>query len=442
MLRLITQWTEAQSELLRIRSRFQDERWVHKDATVREVVQAVQRQGDRALVSYLVEQEFQSLGVGDLRVGGSELDAAYQQVPKVVLQAIQSTAQELDQFHRQRIPRGWVQFMDNGVVTGCRYTPMERVGLYVSGGQVTYPSAVLMGAIPARVAGVSRVVLVTPPGPDGLIDPVLLVAAQEVGIEDIFRVGGAGAIAALAYGTATIPQVDLITGTGDIYVALAKRLVSGVVGVDGLMGPSTLWVVADGTANPVHLAADLLAQAEQDPMAAAILVTPEVSLAHQVIKAVEQQVLNHPRRTLVEKAIAHYGMVLVVESLEKGVELSNQYGPEYLMLALDDPWHLLGQVKHAGVVLLGYSSPLAVGDYLTVSSRGVPTGGAVRHTSALSVETFLKRTPIVHYSPQALQRIARPIDILSQVEQFPAHGDGVRLRLQSSSQEEPSTDIN
>ncbi|MCS6815339.1 MAG: histidinol dehydrogenase, partial [Cyanobacteria bacterium] len=265
MLRIVTQRTEALTELRRICDRTNDEQMVHKEATVREILQTVKRQGDRALLDYTAEFDHQTLRVEDLRISGSELDAAYQQVSKDVLNAIRLAHQRIEAFHRQRVPKSWVQFGDHDVVLGKRYTPVDRAGLYIPGGQAAYPSTVLMNAVPAVVAGVKRIVMVTPPGAAGKgVNPAVLVAAQEAGIHEIYRVGGAQSIAALAYGTETIPKVDVITGPGNIYVTLAKKLVYGTVGIDSLAGPSEVLIIADETANPVHVAADMLAQAEHD----------------------------------------------------------------------------------------------------------------------------------------------------------------------------------
>ena len=436
MLRIITQQTEVRAELQRICDRTNDDQAVHKEATVREVLQAVKRQGDRAVIHYTAEFDQQILKPEDLRVGGSELDAAYQQVSSSLLDAIRLASRQIEAFHRQRIPKSWVQFGDDEVVLGKRYTPVDRAGLYVPGGRAAYPSTVLMNAIPAKVAGVPRRVMVTPPGVGKTIHPAVLVAAQEAGVEEIYRVGGAQAIGALAYGTETIPKVNVITGPGNIYVTLAKKLVYGTVGIDSLAGPSEVLVIADETANPVYVAADLLAQAEHDPMAAAILLTTDAGLAKNVQAAVERQLVEHPRRTLTEKAIAHYGLIAVVESLSAAAELSNEFAPEHLELEVADPWALLDQIRHAGAIFLGYSTPEAVGDYLAGPNHTLPTSGAARYASALGVETFLKHSSIIQYSPTALQKVAGAIDALSKAEGLPSHGESVRLRVQAKETED------
>ncbi|WP_353929028.1 histidinol dehydrogenase [Okeanomitos corallinicola TIOX110] len=430
MLRIITQQADVRAELQRICERTHDQQVLHKEATVREVLQAVKRQGDKAVLHYTAEFDQQTLQPEELRVTGSELDAAYQQVPKDLLAAIQLACRQIEAFHRQRVPKSWVHFGDDEVVLGKRYTPVDRAGLYVPGGRASYPSTVLMNAIPAKVAGVPRIVMVTPVRGGKAVNPAVLVAAQEAGIEEIYRIGGAQAIAALAYGTETIPKVNVISGPGNIYVTLAKKLVYGTVGIDSLAGPSEVLIIADETANPVHVATDLLAQAEHDPMAAAILITTDAGLAKKVQVAVEKQLVDHPRRIDTEKAIAHYGLIVVVESLEAAAELSNEFAPEHLELEVKDPWALISEIRHAGAIFLGYSTPEAVGDYLAGPNHTLPTSGAARYASALGVETFLKHSSIIQYSPTALQKVAGAIDSLAQAEGLPSHADSVCRRVQ------------
>lgn len=431
MLRIITQWVEAQSELRRIAGRTHDDTVIHKEATVREVLQTVKRQGDKALLHYTQEFDQKTLTPEQLRVSASELDVAYQQVNCELLDAIRLARKQIEAFHRQRIPKSWVQFCDDNIVLGKRYTPVDRAGLYVPGGKACYLSTVLMNAIPAQVAQVPRIVMVTPPGIDNKINPAVLVAAQEAGIQEIYRVGGAQAIAALAYGTETIPKVDVITGPGNIYVTLAKKLVYGTVGIDSLAGPSEVLIIASSIANPVHVAADMLAQAEHDTLAAAILLTTDSALARQVVAEVERQLEHHPRRTMTEKAIAHHGLVVVVDSLEAAAQLSNEFAPEHLELEVDEPWELLEHIRHAGAIFLGCSTPEAVGDYLAGPNHTLPTSGAARYASALGVEVFMKHSSLIEYSPQALQKVANAVNILATAEGLPSHADSVRLRTKN-----------
>ncbi|MCH4904327.1 histidinol dehydrogenase [Cylindrospermopsis raciborskii CHAB3438] len=433
MLRIITQQAHVVSELQRICERTQDEQVFNKEATVREVLLSVKNQGDKAVLHYTAEFDHQTLEPGELRVKGSEMDVAYQQISKDLLASIRLACERIEAFHRQRVPKTWVHFGEDEVVLGKRYTPVDRAGLYIPGGRACYPSTVLMNAIPAKVAGVPRIVMVTPPGPDKVINPAVLVAAQEAGIGEIYRIGGSQAIAALAYGTETIPKVDVITGPGNIYVTLAKKLVYGTVGIDSLAGPSEVLIIADETANPKHLAADMLAQAEHDPMAAAILLTTDTGLAKKVQLEVDRQLVDHPRRIDTEKAIAHYGLVVIVESLEAAAEFSNIFAPEHLELEVKDPWSLIQHIRHAGAIFLGDSTPEAVGDYLAGPNHTLPTSGAARYASALGVETFLKHSSIIQYSRGALDKVASAITTLASAEGLPSHADSVRIRFDADS---------
>lgn len=436
MLRIITQQADVRSELQRICDRTHNEQVLHKEATVREVLQAVKRQGDKAVLHYTAEFDHQILKPEELRVTGSELDAAYQQVSQQLLEAIRLACRQIEAFHRQRMPKSWVHFGDDEVVLGKRYTPVDSVGIYVPGSRAVYPSTVLMNAIPAKVAGVPRLVMVTPPGSGKIIHPAVLVAAQEAGVQEIYRVGGAQAIAALAYGTKTIPKVDLIAGPGNIYVTLAKKLVYGTVGIDSLAGPGEVLIIADETANPVHVAADMLAQAEHDPMAAAILLTTDPALAKNVQLAVERQLVDRPKRTLTEKALAHYGLIVVVESLQAAAELSNEFAPEQLELEVEDPWTLLPLIRHAGAIFMGYSTPKIVGEYIAGPNHTLPTFGTARYASPVGVETFLKHSSIIQYTPPALGKVADAINALAAVEGFPSRADSIRRRIQKEDKEE------
>ncbi|MGK7910499.1 MAG: histidinol dehydrogenase [Synechococcus sp.] len=440
MLRIVTQRTDAEAELKRISDRMQTGDQVHRESTVREIVQTVQRKKDLALIDYTAEFDGVELTADTLRVTGAELEAAYQAVSPQLVDAIRMAQQRIETFHRQRVPKGWVTFSDPDIVLGKRYTPVDRAGLYVPGGRAAYPSTVLMNAVPAKVAGVKEIVMVTPPGSaaigDGTgprssgISPAILVAAQEAGIDKIYRVGGAQAIAALAYGTETIPKVDVISGPGNIYVTLAKKHVYGTVGIDSLAGPSEVLVIADSTANPTFLAADLLAQAEHDPLAAAILLTTDYDQAKQVAAEVQKQLENHPRRTLTEKAIAHYGVVIVVENLDVAVALSNLFAPEHLELEVADPWDVIEGIRHAGAIFMGHNTPEAVGDYIAGPNHTLPTSGAARYASALGVETFMKHSSVIQYSAEALQEVSGAIAALTDAEGLPSHGASVRLRLE------------
>ncbi|MEL6130841.1 MAG: histidinol dehydrogenase, partial [Cyanobacteria bacterium J06628_4] len=427
MLRTLYKLSEAQTELQRICDRIHTDQVIEQEATVREILNAVRRSGDEALLHYTTKFDEQTLTPSTLRISGAEIDTAYQQVSSELLKAIRLACKNIEAFHKQRLPKNWVTFEDDGVVLGKRYTPVSRAGIYVPGGRAAYPSTVMMNAIPARVAGVGRLVMVTPT-PNGQINPAVLVAAQEAGVQEIYRVGGAQAIGALAYGTETVPKVDVISGPGNVYVTLAKKQVYGTVGIDSLAGPSEVLIIADHTANPIHIAADLLAQAEHDPLAAAILLTTDGTLAEKVVTEVDRQLAGHPRQIPTEKAIAHYGIAVVVESLEVAAQLSNQFAPEHLELEVDDPWSLIEKITQAGAIFLGHDTPEAVGDYLAGPNHTLPTSGAARYASPLSTETFMKHSSLIQYSKSALGNVASAIDALTSAEGLPSHGDSVRLR--------------
>ena len=430
MLRIITHVAEATTELQRISHRTHDQQKLGQEEAVQEILKTVRTNGDQALLDYTEKFDQLTLSVDQLRVKGSELDAAYQQVSKELIDAIALAREKIEAFHCRRVPKSWVEFGAQETVLGKRYTAVDRAGLYVPGGRAAYPSTVLMNAIPAKVAGVSRRVMVTPPGPEGKINAAVLVAAQETGIEEIYRVGGAHAIAALAYGTETIPAVDVITGPGNIYVTLAKKMVYGTVGIDSLAGPSEVLIIADHTANPTYVAVDMLAQAEHDPMAAAILITTSEALAQKVQQEVKTQLEDHPRRTLTEKAIAHYGLIVVVNSLAQAAELSNIFAPEHLELEIEEPWDLLHEIRHAGAIFMGHATPEAVGDYLAGPNHTLPTSGAARYASALGVETFMKHSSLIEYSHKGLDQVSEAIQTLAQAEGLHSHSESVRLRTE------------
>ncbi|MBF2055716.1 MAG: histidinol dehydrogenase [Cyanobacterium sp. T60_A2020_053] len=429
MLRIITDQGEAKQELIRISNRTHNDETYIQEGIVKEIIATVRKHGDQALFDYTQKFDRQTINESNIKVSGAEIDTAYQQISRDLLSAIQLAARQIEAFHQQRVPKSWVNFPSDGITLGRRYTPVDRAGLYIPGGRASYPSTVLMNAIPAKVAQVPRIVMVTPPSQDAKINPAVLVAASEAGVTEIYRVGGAQAVAALAYGTETIPKVDVITGPGNIFVTLAKKEVFGTVGIDSLAGPSEVLIIADHQANPIHVAADLLAQAEHDPLAAAILITNYPPLGEAVCQEVVKQLENHPRKVLTEKAIAHYGVVIITENLMDAVELSNLFAPEHLELEVENPWDLTTYIRHAGAIFLGNSTPEAVGDYVAGPSHTLPTSGAARYASALGVETYMKSSSLIEYSGRALKNVASAIITLTEAEGLPSHGDSVRFRL-------------
>ncbi len=432
MLRIITQQAEAKTELQRIRERISTDEIRSIEIVVKEILETVKNNRNRSIVEYSKKWDLPNFKGENLRVSGSEIDAAYQQISRELLEAIKLASDNIEAFHRQHLPKSWVKFEENDVVLGKRYTPVDKAGLYISGEKTSSTTRVLMNGIPAKVARVPRIVMVTPPGIDGKINPAVLVAATEAGINEIYRIGGAMAIAALAYGTETIPKVDLIVGEGDIYVTLAKKMLSGIVGVDLISGPSDLLIIADSHANAQYIAADLLAKAETDIMAAAILITDDLILAKKVQQEVIQQLQNHPRKILTEKSIAHYGLIIVVDSLMEAIELSNLFAPEYLELEVMEPWDMLENIRHAGAILLGNSTPEAVANYLAGTNDSLPRNGYSRYTSGLGVETFMTYSSLIQYSPVALKKIASAIEILAKAEDLPSRGNSIKFRTEGN----------
>ncbi|MFN3361158.1 MAG: histidinol dehydrogenase [Pseudanabaenaceae cyanobacterium] len=429
MLRIITNLPDAEAELRRIANRLFDDQMSNREATVSEIVQRVRRQGDKALLEYTAQFDGVELTPSQLRVTGAEIDAAYQQLSPDLARALHLAHDRIVKFHQQRVPQSWVTFEAKNVVLGKKYTPVDRAGIYIPGGKATYPSTVLMNAVPAVVAGVKEIIMVTPPGKNNTISPTILAAAQIAGVHQIYRVGGAQAIAALAYGTETIPKVDVITGPGNIYVTLAKKQVYGIVGIDSLAGPSEVLIIADDSANPLFVCADLLAQAEHDTMAAAILLTNSHRLAQQVAEEVARQLPYHPRQELLEKSIVNNSVAIVTDNLATAVQLSNLFAPEHLELAVAEPWELVQSIRHAGAIFMGHYTPEAVGDYLAGPNHTLPTSGAARYASPLGVETFMKHSSLIEFSEEALREVGEAIAVLAEVEGLTSHRDSVQWRL-------------
>ena len=336
--------------------------------------------------------------------------------------------ERIEKFHRQELTQSWKITGSGGEVLGQKVIPLEKVGIYVPGGKAAYPSSVLMNAIPAQVAGVSEIIMVTPPSPKG-INPFTLAAARICGVKKIFKIGGAHAIAALAYGTETIPQVDKIVGPGNIFVALAKKLVSGEVGIDMIAGPSEILIIADGSARPEFIAADLLSQAEHDEEAQVILMTPSQALAARVQEEIRLLMEKLPRKEILRKALKNYGLIIITKNISQAVALANTVAPEHLLLAVKDPYRLLEKVKNAGSVFLGHFSPVAAGDYLAGPNHVLPTSGTARFSSPLGVYDFVKFFSFTHFNQAQLKKLGNDIMRLARLEGLEAHARSVELRL-------------
>ena len=399
---------------------------------VEEIVSGVRDKGDAALLEFTERFDRVALTPGELAVTAGEMEAAEGAVGAATIRALRYAADRIERFHRESAPRSWRMTDALGSRLGQEVRPLDRVAVYVPGGRAAYPSTVLMTVIPARVAGVKEIVLVSPPSPDKSLNPAVLAAARVAGVTEAYRIGGAQAVAALAYGTETIRRVDKIVGPGNIYVALAKSRVFGDVGIDMIAGPSEVMVVADVSADPEWVAADLLAQAEHDPMARAVLLTPSRALIDAVAAAAERQLAALPRREIAEAALRAHGALVLTRSLEEAVEVANLLAPEHLELQVADPDALLAQVRNAGAVFLGRYTPEVVGDYVAGPNHVLPTGGTARFASALCTEDFVKRLSVIQYAPAGLRDAGPHVAELARVEGLDGHGAAAAIRIEST----------
>jgi len=397
------------------------------EKTVKVLLQAVERGGDRAVLRYTRQFDKVSLKPGDLKVTQEEIKEAYHRIRKDEGDALRFAAQRVTAFHERQRTKTWM-YQDGAATLGQVVTPVDAVGVYVPGGKAVYPSTVLMSAIPAKVAGVSRIVMCTPPQ-KGEINPYLLVAADIAGVTDIYRVGGVQAIGALAFGTKSIPKVDKIVGPGNIYVATAKRMLYGTVGIDMVAGPSELLVVADDDAKPAHVAADLLCEAEHDEDAQVWLVTTSPSLAKEVLVLLESQLRGLQREKIAAKSVARHSVAFVVTTMDEAIDIANEIAPEHLTLSVDQPFDYLEKIRHAGALFLGRYTPPSVADYIAGPNHVLPTGGTARFFSALSVHDYTKISNIVHYTREELSKVKEHLVRLAQIEGFDAHAKSAQSRF-------------
>ncbi|MEW4370938.1 histidinol dehydrogenase [Paenibacillus kandeliae] len=403
-----------------------------QNAAVKQIVTDIKQQGNTALLDYTSRFDRTKLTVDQLRVTPEELQAAYAQVEPSFIQAITQAADNIRQFHQKQKRNSWMDLQPDGSLLGQIIRPLKRVGVYVPGGKAAYPSSVLMNVIPAQVAGVPEIVMVTPPATGGTegIDPYILVTAAEAGVTEIYRVGGAQAIAALAYGTESIQPVDKICGPGNIYVALAKREVYGVVDIDSIAGPSEIVVLADEQSNPAYIAADLLSQAEHDEMASAILVTPSQRIADEVSAEVQRQLETLPRRDIASASVNNYGAIIVTEDLNEGISVVNRLAPEHLEIMVDQPMNILGLIENAGAIFLGNYSSEPVGDYFAGPNHIIPTNGTARFSSPVDVDDFIKKSSMIYYSKEALLANGNIIMELARHEGLEGHARAIQIRLE------------
>lgn len=395
--------------------------------TVAKILQDVRERGDSACQAYT--EQFDCIKMDSWRVSEEELAAAASQCDPAFMEAMKNAKKNIMFFHQAQVQQSYLLQKEMGIYLGQRILPLDGVGIYVPGGRAQYPSSVLMNAVPAHVAGVKRIVMTTPPDIQGQIHPNIAFAAKLAGVTEIYKMGGAQAIGALAYGTETIPSVDKIVGPGNIFVAAAKKLVYGTVDIDMIAGPSEILVIADAHANPAYIAADLLSQAEHDPMASSILLTVERSVLDAVNEELKKQVRTLPKRDIAEESLKQYGKAILCDSIEECIDFSNAMAPEHLELMIEDPMSVLGQVLHAGSVFMGYDTCESIGDYYGGTNHVLPTSGTARFSSALGVDSFTKRSCFLHYTREALDTYGSQIITMAQQEDLEAHARAVKVRM-------------
>lgn len=400
------------------------------ESAVAEIIETVKKGGDEALFSYTEKFDHCKMDAAHIRVTREEIDEAYQKVDADFVEVMKKSAANIRAFHEKQLRNSWFDPKSDGTILGMKILPIAIAGVYVPGGKAAYPSSVLMNVLPAKVAGVERIIMTTPPGADGKVNPGTLVAAHIAGVDEIYKVGGAQAIAAMAFGTQSIPKVDKITGPGNIFVALAKKACFGYVSIDSIAGPSEILVIADETANPRYVAADLLSQAEHDELASAILITTSKTLADQVSVEVDRFVANLSRREIIEKSLNNYGYILLVDSLDEAADTANEIASEHLEILTKDPFAMMTKIRNAGAIFLGEYSSEPLGDYFAGPNHVLPTNGTARFFSPLNVDDFLKKTSIISYSRPALEKIHQDIECFAENEGLTAHANSIRVRFE------------
>jgi len=404
-----------------------------QERVVREIVAAVRARGDRAVIEYTRRWDWPQAAAARLRVTKRDMEAARRKVGEGFLGAVRTAAARVRSFHEKQLPTDWFDLRVPGAVLGQRFTPIERVGIHVPGQSAALPSSLIMGVVPAQVAGVKALVIVTPPRKDGTVHPAILATAGELGAQIIFKVGGAQAIAALAYGTKTIPRVDKIVGPGNIYVTLAKKLVYGEVGIEGLYGPSEVVILADDKADPKLIAADLLAQAEHQHDSPVFLVTPVRALAERVKREIRKQLATLPRKKIAQESLDRYGGMVIVYDLEEGAEVVNELAAEHVQICTERPFAVLPKIRNAGAIFVGQTSPVPLGDYVIGPSHWLPTGRTARFSSGLGTMDFMKRSSVVYTSEKAVEEHAETVKVLAEVEGLEGHVRAVEARVKGVS---------
>ncbi len=428
-MRIVKLTSETKNKLMSDLLKRTTDDYGEQELIVKEIIKNVHDNGDAALFEYTKKFDKADINAGNIKVTDAEIEEAYGQVDGDLIEVIRKAIKNISDFHELQKRNSWINTYENGSVLGQRVTPIESAGVYVPGGKAAYPSTVLMNVLPAKVAGVSRIVMTTPCNAEGKVYPTTLVAAKEAGVQDIYKVGGAQAIAALAYGTESIPKVDKIVGPGNIFVAIAKRLVYGHVSIDSIAGPSEILVLADETATPKYVAADLLSQAEHDELASATLVTTSEKLANEVSEWVDKFTAELSRKEIIQKSLDNFGNIFVADTMADAIDATNEIAPEHLEILTANPWETMTHVKNAGAIFLGEYSSEPLGDYFAGPNHVLPTNGTARFFSPLGVDDFIKKSSIICYSEDALKAVHNDIEAFAKAEGLTAHANSIAVRF-------------
>ena len=429
-MRIVDLTKDAQQNILENLLKRSPNNYQEFESTVNDVIANVRERKDQAIFEYTEKFDKVALSADTIQVTQKEIDEAYAQVDEKLLEIVRKALVNIRSYHEKQKKNSWFDSQENGIILGQKVTALQRVGVYVPGGKAVYPSSVLMNVVPAKVAGVDEIIMTTPPGKDGKVNPVTLVATKEAGVDKVYKVGGAQAIAALAFGTESIPKVDKIVGPGNIFVALAKKAVFGYVSIDSIAGPSEILVLADETANPRYVAADLLSQAEHDEMASAILITTSRTLAEQVSAEVDGFVAVLSRAEIIQKSLDNYGYILVAENMDDAIATANEIASEHLEIVTKNPFEAMTKIRNAGAIFIGEYSSEPLGDYFAGPNHILPTNGTAKFFSPLSVDDFIKKSSIISYSREALQEVHTDIEAFAESEQLTAHANSIRVRFE------------
>ena len=434
-MRIVKLTKETTENILENMLRRSPTQYGQQEAVVAEIIADVRARKDQAIFDYTEKFDKAKISVENIRVTEAEIQDAYTLVDPSLLEVVKKALINIRDYHEKQKQNSWFNSTPQGTILGQKVTPMEKVGVYVPGGKAVYPSSVLMNVVPAKVAGVGKIIMTTPCNAEGKVNPAVLVAAKEAGVDEIYKVGGAQAIAALAYGTESIPKVDKIVGPGNIFVALAKKAVYGNVSIDSIAGPSEILVLADESANPRYVAADLLSQAEHDELASSILITASQKLAEEVSKEVDGFLQVLSRKAIIEKSLENFGYILVAESQEEAIETANAIASEHLEIVMKNPFEVMTKIKNAGAIFLGEYSCEPLGDYFAGPNHILPTNGTSKFFSPLSVDDFVKKSSIIYYSREALQAIHTDIEQFAACEQLTAHANSIAVRFEDDAQD-------